>query len=93
MASVPENATSHVGHDVKVLSMNFDGTYVITPVKELREADQLALRNVNQLHFIKHRSGRVMQWVGEHLSILCWNFPLNPEQAQTASLLLTLEDR
>lgn len=74
----------------RVLSMNFDGTYVIKVVRDLRDADQIANRNVNQLHFVECRSG-VLQWVGEHVDSTFWYTPTNPEQAKKAQLLLLLE--
>lgn len=72
--------------------MNFDGTYHITEVQDFANADWLANRHVNQLHFIHmKRSGKVLQWVGEHVDSTCWNTPTNPEQAKKAQLLFLLE--
>lgn len=77
---------------MRVLSMNFDGTYVITVVYDLGYADRWAKKYVNQLHFIQPRKGGVVQWVGENNDTMCWYTPINPEQAKIAQLLLTLEE-
>lgn len=74
---------------IRVLSMNFDGTYTIENMFDLPYADRYANRHVNQLHFMEARSG-VLQWVGEHVDSPCWCTPINPIQAKTAQLLFTM---
>lgn len=78
---------------MRVLSMNFDGTYTIIEAFDMDYADRWAKKYVNQLHFILHRNAdRVVQWVGEYADTMCWYDPINPEQAKTAMLLFMLED-
>lgn len=75
---------------IRVLSMNFDGTYVINNMLDLPYADRYANRHVNQLHFMEVRNG-ILQWVGEHVDSPCWYIPTNPDQAKKAQFLLLLE--
>lgn len=77
---------------MRVLSMNFDGTYTITKMDGMNAADLWAESHVNQLHFIQHRNGdRVVQWVGPNNGTMRWYEPINPVEAKTAMLLFTLE--
>lgn len=77
---------------IRVLSMNFDGTYTIYTMRDMRDADLYANRHVNQLHFIHMpRMNGVLQWVGEHVDSSCWTAPTNPIQAKTAQLLFMVD--
>lgn len=77
---------------LRMLSMNFDGTYYISTVRDLAQADRHAKVFVNQLHFIHLRTReKVVQWVGEYTNTMCWYDPINPEQAKLAQFYFLLE--
>lgn len=78
---------------MRLLSMYFDGTYVISTFKDMNQADYWAESHVNQLHFLMHRNqSHILQWVGPLMATTRWTDPTDPEQAKTAMLLLTLEE-
>lgn len=78
---------------VRVISLNWDSTYVITECRDLNRADRWAETHANQLHFIQHaRKDSLLQWVGPHMDSTRWTDPPNPEQAKLARMFLLMEE-